>query len=59
MLINAVKDIASSLDVLISAARMVADDKADKAKLGSLHEAAKVYICWLGLYICWLGLYIC
>lgn len=42
MLINAVKDIASSLDILIAASRMVAEDKNDKAKMGSLHEAAKV-----------------
>ena len=42
MLINAVKDIASSLDVLISAARMVSDDKTDKDKMRSLHDAAKV-----------------
>ncbi|PIK39847.1 putative talin-1 isoform X5 [Apostichopus japonicus] len=44
MLINAVKDIASSLDILIAASRMVAEDKNDKAKMGSLHEAAKTMV---------------
>lgn len=44
MLINAVKDIASSLDVLIAAARMVSDDKTDKDKMTSLHDAAKTMV---------------